>query len=142
VAEVTIRVLGSGDAAVLERLAPEVFDNPIDAEWTAEFFADPRHHLAVAIDECGTVVGIASGVRYVHPDKPPELFVNEIGVTPEFRRRGIGRRLLSALFECARALGCQEAWLGTDADNAAARRLYAAVGGMERPMLLVGFSLE
>jgi ribosomal protein S18 acetylase RimI-like enzyme len=142
VGEVTIRVLESGDAAMLARVAPDVFDNPIDAEWTAEFFADPRHHLAVAIDDRGTVVGIASGVRYVHPDKPPELFVNEIGVTPEYRRRGIGRRLLCALFEYAKALGCQEAWLGTDADNTAARRLYAAVGGLERPMILVGFSLD
>jgi len=30
--------------------AQEVFDNPIDADPSKEFLADPRHHIAVAID--------------------------------------------------------------------------------------------
>lgn len=58
--------------------------NPIDPTWSAEFLRDPRHHIAVAIED-GVVVGIASGVHYLHPDKPPELFVNEVGVAPAFR---------------------------------------------------------
>jgi len=65
----------------------EVFDNPINAEWTREFLADPRHHIAVAIDD-GLVVGFASGVHYIHPDKPAELWINEVGVAPAHRRRG------------------------------------------------------
>ena len=58
--------------------------------WTAEFLADSRHHLAVAVDE-GRVVGMASAVHYVHPDKPPELWINEVGVAPTHRGLGIGR---------------------------------------------------
>jgi hypothetical protein len=76
-----VRLLGPGDAAVLDRVVEGVFDNPIDPLWRAEFFADPRHHLAVAIDG-DLVVGMASAVHYVHPDKPPELWVNEVGVAP------------------------------------------------------------
>jgi hypothetical protein len=53
-------------------VAAEVFDNPIDADLTAEFLGDARHHLAVAIDD-GLVVGFASAIHYVHPDKPPQL---------------------------------------------------------------------
>lgn len=136
----TIRVLGSGDAAVLDRVADGVFDNPIDEQWTAEFLGDPRHHLIVAIDD-GIVVGMVAGIHYVHPDKPPEMFINEVGVAPQYRGRHIGRQLMQALFERAKALGCHEAWLGTDEGNAAARRLYAAVGGQERAMILVGFEL-
>jgi aminoglycoside 6'-N-acetyltransferase I len=125
-----IRVLGRGEAAVLDRVAEEVFDNPIDPRWTAEFFADPRHHLAVAID-AGTVVGMASGVHYVHPDKPPELWINEVGVTESHRFQGVGRRLLEALLAHARKLGCHEAWVLTEVENMAARRLYARAGGIE-----------
>jgi hypothetical protein len=74
----TIRLLGPGEAAVLDRVAEGVFDNPVGPRWAAEFFADPRHHLAVALDG-GVVIGMASAVHYVHPDKPPQLWVNEVG---------------------------------------------------------------
>lgn len=129
---VTIRILGPEDGAVLQNVAPGVFDNPIDPRWSAEFLADPRHHLAVAVDdESGQVVGMASGLHYVHPDKPPELWVNEVGITPTHQGRGVGRRVLAALLAHGRALGCGEAWLLTTQDNAAARRMYAAAGGEE-----------
>jgi GNAT superfamily N-acetyltransferase len=129
---ITIRVLGAADGAVLKRVAHGVFDYPVDARWSAEFLTDPRHHLAVAIDdESGRVVGMASGLHYVHPDKPPEFWVNEVGVAPTHQGQGVGRRVLAALLACARTLGCQEAWVLTDRGNTAARHMYAAVGGME-----------
>jgi ribosomal protein S18 acetylase RimI-like enzyme len=137
----TVRMLGRHEAAVLDRAAPGVFDHAIDARWTAEFLADARHHLAVAILD-GEVVGMASAVHYVHPDKPPELWVNEVGVAPTCHRRGIGKRLLSVLFAHARTLGCTEAWLGAEESNVAARRLYASAGGAEAPMVYVTFNLE
>jgi aminoglycoside 6'-N-acetyltransferase I len=134
VSTVTIRLLGPDDGAALDRVAPDVFDHDIDPRLAAEFLADPRHHLAVALAEAPagpTVVGMASAVHYVHPDKPPELWVNEVGVAPGWQRQGLGRRLLQALFDRAAALGCREAWVLTERDNAAARRLYAAAGGEE-----------
>ena len=134
-------MLGPADAAVLERVADGVFDNPLDAKWTAEFLADPRHHMAVALDG-NQVVGMASAVHYLHPDKPPELWVNEVGVAPGHEGQGIGRQLLQTLFVHGRALGCRAAWLGTQPDNLPARRLYAAVGGVELPMVYVAFNLE
>jgi hypothetical protein len=76
-----IRILQPGDDQFLMNVAAEVFDNPIDAELTREFLEDPRHHIAVAIDD-EQVVGFASGVHYIHPDKPPELWINEVGVAP------------------------------------------------------------
>jgi len=139
-APLTIRILKAGDAALLDRVARGVFDNAIDKHWTSEFLADPRHHMAVAIvDE--QVVGMASAVHYVHPDKPPELWVNEVGMAPTHQRQGIGKRLLQALFVRGRELGCTEAWLGTEDGNTAARRLYSAVGGKEELMVYVTFQL-
>ena len=75
------------------------------------------------------VVSMASAVHYVHPDKPPEPWVNEIAVAPSYQTRGIGRQLLQTLFAHGHALGCSEVWVGTEKYNVAARRLYAAVGG-------------
>lgn len=126
----TVRLLGPDDAAVLGRVAEDVFDHPVDPALAAELLADPRHHVAVAVAD-GVVVGMASGVHYVHPDKPPELWVNEVGVAPGHRGAGLGRRLLELLLDHGRRLGCREAWVLTQADNDSARRLYRRAGGRE-----------
>jgi ribosomal protein S18 acetylase RimI-like enzyme len=136
----SIRLLGPSDAAVFQNVASGVFDNAIDSRWTSEFLADPRHHMVVAL-HAEQVIGMASAVHYVHPDKPPELWVNEIGVAPSYQGMGIGKRLLAALFAHGQSLGCTEAWLGTSESNVAARRLYAAAGGAEEPMVYVTFQL-
>ena len=141
---VSIRMLGPDDGAVLQHASADVFDNPVDTRWSAEFLADPRHHLAVAVDdESGQMVGMASGVHYVHPDKPPELWVNEVGVAPPYQGRGVGRRMLATLLAHARTLGCREAWVLTSYGNTAARHMYAAAGGVEEDeaALMITFAL-
>src|SRR5579863_8584436 len=125
-----IRLLTAADAEVLSRVADEVFDNDVDGRLTAEFLADPRHHLVVAIDD-GVVVAFASAVHYVHPDKPPQLWINEVAVAPTHRRQGLGKAVLRALFEVARSHRCTEAWVLTDSLNPAAMALYKSVGGTE-----------
>jgi aminoglycoside 6'-N-acetyltransferase I len=138
--DIDIRLLGPDDSEVLDRVAADVFDGPVVARWTAAFLGDARHHLAVAID-AGVVVGMASAVDYVHPDKAPQLWINEVGVAPAYRRRGIGRRLLGALLAHGRVLGCTEAWLGTEEDNLPARRLYESAGSTAERFVLYSFSL-
>jgi ribosomal protein S18 acetylase RimI-like enzyme len=115
----------------------------VDPALSAEFLRDPRHHLAVAL-ESGTVVGFASGVHYVHPDKPAELWINEVGVAPTHQRQGLGRKLLQALFARGRELGCREAWVLTSPANGAAVRLYEAVGGIDMadPPVMFTFRLS
>jgi len=129
---IEVRMLTQVDAALLETVAADVFDEPIDANWSAEFLADSRHHLAAAIEE-GVIVGMASAVHYIHPDKPPELWINEVGVTETHRRRGLARRLLEALFERGRGLGCSQEWVLADQSNVAEERLYESAGGEAAP---------
>jgi aminoglycoside 6'-N-acetyltransferase I len=106
-----------------------VFDKPIDTALTQEYLAAPHSHLAVAV-EGGIVVGMASAVDYIHPDKPRELWVNEVGVAATHRRRGVAKQLLGALFEHARRLGCWQVWVLTNRSNASAMRLYVSAGGV------------
>ena len=139
---IEIRLLGPDDAGVLDRVDPDVFDDPIDRARAAEFLADPRHHIAVAVD-AGVVVGFVSAVHYVHPDKArPELWINEVGVAETHRRRGLATRLLRAVFEVARGLGCDEAWVVTDRENTAAMRLYAGAGRTTPPTDHVMFTFR
>ncbi len=137
----TVRVLTSSEAHILLNVAPDVFDGPVDPRFTAEFFADPRHHLAVAL-EGDLVVGMASGVHYLHPDKPPEMFINEAGVSDAWQGQGLGRQMLDALIAHARTLGCVAAWTLTEAENTVARRLYTSVGGLEEQVQIFVVPLE
>lgn len=127
---VAIRLLGPEDGAVLHRIADGVFDQPVAARLARDVLVDPRHHLAVAVDD-DHVVGFAAGVHYAHCDKPPQLFINEVGVAPTHRRQGIGRRLVQALLQHGRRLGCSEAWVLAEEGNAPARHLYESSGGAE-----------
>lgn len=136
-----IRLLGSDDGAVLDRVADGVFDNPVAPSLASEFLNDRRHHLIVAIHE-GEVVGMITAVDYVHPDKAPQLWINEVGVAPPYQRQGIGRALLRAMLAHGRERGCTEAWLGTEHDNAAARGLYEDAGSVAEPFVLYSFDLD
>ena len=136
----TFRILGPEDAAILQHVAHDVFDNAVDQELAAEFLNDARHHLAVALDR-DTVVGMASAVDYVHPDKPRELWINEVGLPPAYPRKGVGRQLLPELFARGREPGCREAWVGAGHDNGAARALYVGHNGREEPFVLYSFRI-
>lgn len=129
---IDIRLLSRDDLAVLDDVDPDVFDHPVQPAHAARFLASPDNLLVVAIDN-RQVVGMASGTIYSHPDKPLQLFVNEVGVADRCQGQGIGRRLMGFLLAQARSLGCAEAWVGTEEDNTRARALYRAVGGREEP---------
>jgi aminoglycoside 6'-N-acetyltransferase I len=133
-----LRKLSAGDCAILLNPADDLFDHAIRPQLVAEFLNDPRHHLVAAIED-GKVVGFVSAVHYVHPDKPTELWINEVAVAPTHRERGIGRQMLEAMLAHARTLGCGCAWVLTDRTNAPAMRLYAGAGGVENPKPAVMF---
>jgi aminoglycoside 6'-N-acetyltransferase I len=138
---VEISLLRAGDEHVLDRVADGVFDGPVDNALRSDFLSDPRHHLSIGIED-GVVVGFASAVHYVHPDKPPQLWINEVAVSPAHQRRGIARAVVAALLSLGRELGCTEAWVLTDEENAAARALYRSAGGTETAHLMVSFPLN
>jgi ribosomal protein S18 acetylase RimI-like enzyme len=116
-------------------LAADIFDDPADALATARFLGapgalDPRNILVLA-EMDGRIVGFASGTVLDHPDKPRNLFVQELGVNEEVRRRGIAQALLATLRTEGCARGCSATWVLTEDDNQAARATYAATGAEE-----------
>jgi ribosomal protein S18 acetylase RimI-like enzyme len=127
---IVVKLLHRSNSDAFKNVASDVFDNKIEPQLVREFLDDPRHHIAVALD--GTLmVGMASAVHYVHPDKPAQLFVNEVAVSESHQKQGVGSKLLSLLLSRGRELGCTEAWVATEQDNIAARALYAKAGGEE-----------
>ena len=128
------------DVDLFDRVAEDVFDGPLVPERLRGYLAEPGHVMILAIED-GVVVGQCAAVIHRHPDKVTELYIDELGTAPSHQRQGIGRRMIDALFEWGRELGCKESWLGTDLDNVAANALYRAIDGRRDTMAYYEFEL-
>jgi ribosomal protein S18 acetylase RimI-like enzyme len=87
---------------------------------------------------------MATGFSYFHPDRDEDFFVNELGVDDGYRRRGIAMAMMTALLAEARAMGCGDAWLGTEHDNHAALGVYRKLmsdADTEEPMMIFTYPL-
>jgi aminoglycoside 6'-N-acetyltransferase I len=125
-----VRRIGTADTRLFDRVAPEVFDEPVDPARLGAYLDAPGHLMVLAF-EAELVVGQCAAVVHRHPDKPTELYVDEVGAASTHRRRGIARMLLAEMFAWGRELGCEEAWLGTELDNDAANALYRGLRPVE-----------
>lgn len=137
---VTIKVLSTSDIHLLLNVADDVFDNPVDEILAREFLADPRHHIVAAIDD-GVMIGFASAVHYIHPDKPPELWINEVGVAPSHQKQGVGKAIMKEMLRLGHELGCKAAWVLTEKENEAANGLYKSAGGVKSDAVMYEFDL-
>ena len=131
---IEIRELTPETAALLDNVAEDVFDAPIHTQRLAQYIAADGHLMLLALDG-DVVVGQIAAILHFHPDEPAEIYIDNLGVSPAWQRRGIARRLIAAMLEKGREHGCGEAWVGTEADNDAANALYGAWGKGE-PFLL------
>ena len=120
------RMVTPETAEILDNVAAGVFDNPVTRAQRDRFLAQGNHHIAVALAG-DLVVAMASGVVYCHPDKDPELWINEVGTGDDWLRQGAATAALNTLLDFAEAQGIEEAWLGTEPENAPARGLYRSM---------------
>jgi ribosomal protein S18 acetylase RimI-like enzyme len=127
---IKVRLLSPSDADLLATAGDDVFDFPVRRDYAESFLGEPNSLIVVALDG-DRIVGMASAFTYRHPDKPLQMFVNEVGVAEHCRRRGIGQALMVRILAAARERGAAEVWVATEEDNAPARAFYAALGGKE-----------
>jgi ribosomal protein S18 acetylase RimI-like enzyme len=137
-AQVPIRLASVADAPAFGRLLHAFnaeFDEPTpDADVLAE--------RAAPLIESGEVVVLFAGEA---PDGFAELrfrpslytgalaaYLEELYVVPERRGEGLGRALLEAAMDEARARGAAHIDLGTSEDDVAARGLYESAGFTNR----------
>ena len=63
--------------------AAHLFDDAVRDDAVRRFLDDPTHHLLLARDDEGQVVGFVSGVETTHPDKGTEMFLYELAVAAQ-----------------------------------------------------------
>ncbi|OZM70925.1 GNAT family N-acetyltransferase [Amycolatopsis antarctica] len=108
--------------------AGELFDDAPAPEWTQRFLDRAGHHLLLAYSD-GIAVGMVTGIELLHPDKGVEMILYELGVLPDYRRRGIASALIDRLAALARTAGCYDMWVLIEKENDAARLTYLSAGG-------------
>lgn len=124
-------------AAVLELISAYAEDpmgdgRPLSAEARRGLIPGLREHptTLILLAFCGAEpVGIAVCFRgFSTFAARPLLNIHDFAVLPSARGRGIGRRLLAAVEQRARELGCCKLTLEVQEGNARARAIYAASG--------------
>ncbi len=123
------------NSAIMDNIADDLFDETVKPHLLTAFLAEPTHWLVVAVLN-GVVIGKSTAIVHKRPDKPDELYLDEIDVIPEYRRRGIAKKILGHMLILADERDCEECWLGTEKDNIAARKLYESNGAKAEEILL------
>lgn len=74
------------------------------------------------------LLGIASSRIEIKPyGEERWLYVDEIDVCVDQRRKGVAKLIMQKLLQIANDSGCEELWLGTEIDNQAANALYKSL---------------
>lgn len=132
----TIRRLGPGDEPILARLAADdaAFDiagrgeplPALDPEAARRYLANPAVLHWVASEDSILVGSLYCVLLPLDTDSAGELVLYDIGVHHQWRRRGIGQRLLAEMEHWMEEHGVTEVWVL--ADNPTAVDFYRACG--------------
>ena len=100
---------------------PRTFEQASESRWNAEWF---RADLSLVAEADGRMVGVS-----INGQRLEDGYVEDLGVLPESRGRGIAEALLRTSFRMFHEVGMRRASLNVDSDNSTgAMRLYERVG--------------
>jgi GNAT superfamily N-acetyltransferase len=89
---------------------------------------DPANYLLVARDEDRVLGFVNFTTRKTIMHTLPSGLIDELVVTKDSRRSGIGKRLILAVIDKCRELGCCEVEVSTEISNTKAREFYKSCG--------------
>jgi GNAT superfamily N-acetyltransferase len=99
-------------------------ENITAATWKLFFLPQERVHALVAVER-GQIIGIAHYLFHRSTSRLNEVcYLQDLFTVEELRGRGIGRRLIDAVYTAARVAGSSRVYWQTQVTNTAGRALY------------------
>ena len=122
------RPLWDGYNAFYGRSGATALPEEITAATWQRFFAENEPVRAMVAEGDGRVAGIVHYVFHRSTSRLQDIcYLQDLFTAVELRGQGIGRRLIEAVYEAARAAGCSRVYWQTQVTNAAGRALYDKV---------------
>ena len=122
------RPLWDGYNAFYGRSGPTALPESIMQVTWHRFFdpAEPVH--ALVAESAGRIVGLAHYIFHRSTTRLHDVcYLQDLFTAPDRRGLGVGRQLIEAVYDKARAAGSSRVYWQTHADNAAGRALYDKV---------------
>jgi ribosomal protein S18 acetylase RimI-like enzyme len=127
----------------VRRLVPQLSRSnppPTTAE-LGELVASPATDLFIALDDAGTIVGIATLVTF-HIPTGRRAWIEDVVVDEAARGRGVGDALTRAMVERSREFGAITVDLTSRPSRESANRLYLRAGFVKRDSNVYRFDLR
>lgn len=143
----TIR-LSAGDVTLARDLfvmMSEVFETEVVAlgdGYLHRLLSRPDFWAVAAFAEQKLVGGVTAHTLPMTRSESAELFIYDLAVRPEHQRKGVGRRLMSALREAAAAAGIHDVFVPADNEDEHALEFYRALGGDASPVTIFTFAAQ
>jgi aminoglycoside 3-N-acetyltransferase I len=140
-----VRRLGATERDLARRLfavLAEAFDEaaePLSDRYLDDLLGRDDFWALAALVGGDVVGGLTAHRLPMTRAEAAELFVYDVAVRADQRRRGIGRRLLAALREAAAAAGIGSVFVGADSTDGDALDFYRALGGEAEPVTMFTF---
>lgn len=151
--KISIREAGSKDWKAIQRIGVTVFeankkhDPALDMEWPFSEAGVKYYQSAVSKrDNCrliaevdGLVTGYLIGGKFVYSYRKVVYGeIQDMGVLPEYRRRGIGTKLVNEFRKWCQAKGYSYLYVNTYYEDSRAVRFYKKQGMVPSDLVLIG----
>ena len=113
----------------LHRVDTEAFGDIAYKVPTLRQLIEVSGECCIVAEDSGGVLGYA--IALISPSRDKSWLLS-LGVLPEAKGRGAGRRLTESIIDILRALTVPSVWLTVDPDNAPAVSLYRSLGFLEK----------
>lgn len=135
--DIQLRWLKAGDsdlAEIVEELNTGErwgeYEDTFSVESLRTYLDDKKRHYLLAYIG-NEIAGASHAYLMQHPAGPKYFYIDEVDTSIKFRRRGVARDMMKALIQRSFEMGADEAWLGTEDDNLAAKALYESLAPSE-----------
>lgn len=126
---IQIQKLDQNNLDLLIKASELFYDKAIDSKYAAKFLANPSNFFYLAFWE-DRITGFVSGYYLdMWQIESQEIFIYDLKVLENFRRKGIGKKMIQTLALEARSQKYSSLWVLAELKDERAKNFYKAVGG-------------